>query len=235
MSPALMTARDLDKVYGTGENAFHALSGVSLEVREGESLAIVGQSGSGKSTLLHLLGLLDTADGGELLVHGDPVSGMGVREADRLRNRSFGFVFQQFHLDETATVLENVALPLMISGVTVAERRPRALEVLDRLGLAGRSGERAGNLSGGQRQRVAIARALVNRPRILFADEPTGALDVENSTSVADLLFELNREDGIALVIVTHSPELARRCDRSLRIVDGRIADAREQASGGAR
>lgn len=235
MSTTVLQAKDLQKFYGPQKNSFHALKGVSLEIEEGESLAIVGRSGSGKSTLLQLLGLLDTADSGDLLVDGRPVFDMTIRETDRLRNGVFGFVFQQFHLDETASLFENVSLPLVISGVPRSECRSRVQEVLARLGIAERSGDPVGQLSGGQRQRVAIARALVNRPRVLFADEPTGALDVENSESVADLLFGLNQKDGITLVIVTHSDELTAHCDRKLTIVDGSLVEHEMAAAGGIR
>ncbi|NHA66993.1 ABC transporter ATP-binding protein [Phycicoccus flavus] len=224
MNAPQLEAEDLEKVYGSGENRFRALKGVSLSARTGDSLAIVGRSGSGKSTLLHLLGALDRPDGGRVRYEGEPVDTMSTRDQDRMRNREFGFVFQQFHLEERASVLENVALPMMIAKVPAKERRERALEVLDRLGLADRADENAANLSGGQRQRVAMARALANRPRVIFADEPTGALDVENGATVADLLFELNRDDGITLVLITHSTDLARRCGRRVTIVDGELA-----------
>lgn len=216
-------ARELEKTYGSGDNRFRALRGVSLQADEGESLAIVGQSGSGKSTLLHLLGALDRPDGGSLLYRGEPVEKMKTRDQDRMRNREFGFVFQQFHLEERASVLENVALPMMIAKVPAPQRRERAVEALDRLGLADRVDDTAAALSGGQRQRVAIARALASRPRVIFADEPTGALDVTNGAAVADLLFELNRDDGITLVLITHSTDLAQRCARQVTIVDGLI------------
>lgn len=225
MATTLMRTNNLHKVYGAGENAFYALKGVSMEVHQGESLAIIGQSGSGKSTLLQLLGLLDTPSSGDLTIDGNSVRGMTTKDIDALRNESFGFVFQQFHLDESATLFENVSLPMMIAGTSRSQYRPRVEDVLQRLGMEQRMFDPVGQLSGGQRQRVAIARALINRPRILFADEPTGALDVENSRSVSDLLFELNSMDGITLVIVTHSTELTSRCDRQLRIVDGQLTE----------
>lgn len=235
MTGPLFEARGLEKTYGSGANRFRALKGVSLEADEGESLAIVGQSGSGKSTLLHLLGALDRPDGGSLLYRGQAVEKMRTRDQDRMRNREFGFVFQQFHLEERASVLENVALPMMIARLPAHQRRRRAVEALDRLGLADRADDSAAALSGGQRQRVAIARALANRPRVIFADEPTGALDMTNGAAVADLLFELNRDEGITLVLITHSTDLAQRCARRVTIVDGLIATDRLTASGARR
>ncbi len=232
---ALLTSQDLTKTYGTKANPFQALKSASFTVNEGESVAITGESGSGKSTLLHILGLLDTPDSGDIDYAGDRISGTSSKRQDNIRNSDFGFVFQQFHLDDRATVLENVVLPMMIAKVKKTDRRERAAEVLERLGLKDKIDSRASQLSGGQRQRVAIARALINRPRIVFADEPTGALDTENSEIVSDLLFELNENDGITLLLVTHSDRLAARCDRKVSIVDGRLQITNSQETKGSR
>jgi len=222
---ALLEAVDLRRTFGTGQAAFEAVKGVSLRIEEADTVAIVGPSGSGKSTLMHMLAALDSPSGGDVRYRGRSLADASERQVDGVRNSEFGFVFQHFHLDEGASVLENVATPLMIAGGPPQERRPRVVQALERLGLADRVDERAGALSGGQKQRVALARAIVNRPRVLFADEPTGALDQATGDSVTQLLFDLNETEGITLVIVTHSSELAERCSRQLRIVDGRLTE----------
>ena len=225
MTPAVLEGQGLVRVYGRGETRFAALRGVDLSVRDGESVAIVGKSGSGKSTLMHLLALLDAPTRGGVLLRGRPVASMTARELNGLRNTEFGFVFQQFYLTADQTVLENVTLPLRIAGVRPAARRARALQVLERLEMAEKAGNRAADLSGGQKQRVAIARALVNDPAVIFADEPTGNLDSATGAVVQDILFELNRERGITLVVVTHDEDLAARCDRRLHLRDGVVVD----------
>jgi len=226
MIASALAAHDIRKSYGRGSARFDAVKGVSLEIRAGESIAIVGKSGSGKSTLMHLLALLDRADSGELLVGGTTADSMSTRQIGSVRNKDFGFVFQQFFLTPNATVLENVVLPLKIAGVGARERRARGMEVLAQLELADKAKNMAINLSGGQKQRVVIARALVNNPKVIFADEPTGNLDTTTGRLVEDLLFSLNRDKGITLVIVTHDTELAARCDRQLFIRDGRHVGA---------
>ncbi|WOF22135.1 ABC transporter ATP-binding protein [Microbacterium betulae] len=223
MSSPILEARDIRKTYGKGQARFEALKGVSLEIAEGESIAIVGKSGSGKSTLMHLLALLDAPDGGALLVGGEDAAALGARRVSRLRNEDFGFVFQQFFLIPNATVLENVVLPLKIAGVGARERKQRGMAALEQLQLADKAGNRATNLSGGQKQRVVIARALVTGPKVIFADEPTGNLDTATGSLVEDILFDLHREHGITLVIVTHDPDLAGRCDRQVFVRDGLI------------
>lgn len=218
----LLAARDIRKSYGRGAARFDALTGVSLAVHAGESIAIVGKSGSGKSTLMHLLALLDQPDDGTLLVSDADSTQLSVRQLNRLRNEDFGFVFQQFFLTPNATVLENVVLPLKIAGIGAKQRRARGMAVLEQLKMADKAGNKAVTLSGGQKQRVVIARALVNNPKVIFADEPTGNLDTVTGALVEDLLFSLNQVHGITLVIVTHDPDLAARCDRQLFIRDGR-------------
>jgi putative ABC transport system ATP-binding protein len=228
---AALHAVDLHRSYGSGADRFEALRGVSLTVARGESIAIVGKSGSGKSTLMHLLALLDRPTAGTVLVDGRDSTEVHGAELNRLRNKEFGFVFQQFFLNAHASVLDNVALPLVIAGVPRAARRKRALEALDRLGLAEKARNRASDLSGGQKQRVVIARALVNEPSVIFADEPTGNLDSSTGAEVEDMLFGLHRERGITLVVVTHDSDLAARCERSVTMRDGHITDLSEVAA----
>ncbi|MBS0023106.1 ABC transporter ATP-binding protein [Microbacterium paraoxydans] len=229
--PLAIDARHLTKSYGKGSGRFRALDDVSVQVVRGESLAIVGKSGSGKSTLMHLLALLDRPDEGEVLVDGTAASALPTRAVNRIRNRRFGFVFQQFFVMPNASVLENVMLPLKIAGVPSAERRRRALDALRRFGLEDKARNRANDLSGGQKQRVVLARALVAEPEVIFADEPTGNLDSSTGAVVEEELFALQREHGITLVIVTHDEDLAARCDRRVLVRDGRVWDATEVAA----
>ncbi|WP_394554149.1 ABC transporter ATP-binding protein [Agromyces sp. MMS24-JH15] len=221
MTTPVLQAVDLHKSYGRGATRFDALKGVSFEVRAGESLAIVGKSGSGKSTLMHLLALLDQPSAGEIRLNGEPAERLRGRELNRTRNATFGFVFQQFFLTSSATVLENVVLPLKIAGVGRAERKRRGMAALEQLDLDDKARNKASDLSGGQKQRVVIARALVNSPQVIFADEPTGNLDSATGALVEDILFRLNREQGITLIVVTHDEELAARCDRRIFVRDG--------------
>ncbi|HAM26537.1 MAG TPA: ABC transporter ATP-binding protein [Microbacteriaceae bacterium] len=221
MNSAVLVANDIRKSYGHGSSRFDALKGVSLTILEGESIAIVGKSGSGKSTLMHLLALLDDPDDGQILVDGSDAKSLSTKAINRLRNQDFGFVFQQFFLTPNASVLENVVLPLKIAGIGPAERNARGMAALEQLELADKAKSKAINLSGGQKQRVVIARALVNNPMVIFADEPTGNLDTATGAVVEDILFALNREKGITLIIVTHDTELAARCDRRIFIRDG--------------
>jgi putative ABC transport system ATP-binding protein len=227
----LLRMEHVSKWYGGGDSRFRALDDVSLSVRTGESLAVVGKSGSGKSTLMHVLALLDRPDEGRLLVDGQDASALRPRQVGRLRNERFGFVFQQFFLVPSATVLDNVVLPLTIGGVPAAERRRRGMTVLEQLQLADKAGNKATALSGGQKQRAVIARALVTEPDVVFADEPTGNLDSATGDLVADELFALNRERGITLVLVTHDEDLAARCDRQVVVRDGRLHAHEEVAA----
>jgi putative ABC transport system ATP-binding protein len=196
-----------------------------MTVGRGESVAIVGKSGSGKSTLMHLLALLDSPDDGAVLVDGADAASLSRAAVNELRNRRFGFVFQQFFLTAGTSVLDNVTLPLKIAGVPAAERRRRGLEALRRFGLEDKAKNRAADLSGGQKQRVVLTRALVSEPDVIFADEPTGNLDSATGALVEEELFALNRDRGITLVIVTHDEEFAARCGRRVLIQDGRIVD----------
>jgi putative ABC transport system ATP-binding protein len=220
-----VSVRDVHRSYGRGPNRFEALKGVSFDIAEGESVAIVGKSGSGKSTLMHVLALLDAPTTGTVELEGVDTSTLKGGRLNRTRNKTFGFVFQQFFLTSSSSVLENVVLPMKIAGVPRGERRRRGLAALEQLELADKARNKALNLSGGQKQRTVIARALVNDPRIIFADEPTGNLDTATGAVVEDILFSLNRENGITLIVVTHDEELAARCDRRIVIRDGLIVD----------
>jgi putative ABC transport system ATP-binding protein len=226
MPTPVLTARNLTKSYGSGPTRFDALKGVSLQILEGESVAIVGKSGSGKSTLMHILALLDSPTTGGVEVDGSDAAKLTGTQLNTLRNRTFGFVFQQFFLTAGASVLENVMLPLTIARVGSRERKRLAMAALERLDLADKAANRATDLSGGQKQRAVIARALVNNPRIIFADEPTGNLDSATGAVVEDMLFALNREQGITLVIVTHDEDLAERCDRRIYVRDGLVVES---------
>lgn len=225
MSTPILQVTDLRKHYGRGQSRFDALKGVSFDIQEGESVAIVGKSGSGKSTLMHLLALLDAPDSGSIALDGVDTAKLRGAKLNKTRNKTFGFVFQQFFLTGNNSVVENVILPLKIAGVGRAERKRRGMAALEQLGLADKAKNKALNLSGGQKQRVVIARALVNNPRIIFADEPTGNLDTTTGAVVEDILFTLNREHGITLIVVTHDEDLAARCDRRIVIRDGLIIE----------
>ena len=225
MTTPIISVRDVRKTYGRGAGRFDALKGVSLDIAEGESIAIIGKSGSGKSTLMHLLALMDVPTDGVVTLAGEDTARLSGRRLNQVRNKTFGFVFQQFFLTPNTSVLDNVILPLKIAGVRSKERKRRGMAALEQLELADKSKNKAINLSGGQKQRTVIARALVNNPRIIFADEPTGNLDTATGAVVEDILFALNREHGITLVVVTHDEELAARCDRRVHIRDGLILD----------
>lgn len=223
----MLEAKDVTKVYGKGGNAFVALDKVSLVIARGESVAILGKSGSGKSTLMHVLAALDRATGGTISFDGTPYPTMNQSQLDELRAKRFGFIFQQFFLNGRETVLENVMLPLKITGVSRKERKVRALRALAEVDVQDKAYSRAADLSGGQKQRVVIARALVGNPDIIFADEPTGNLDSENGSRIESLLFNLNRQKGITLIIVTHDDDLAAKCHRRFTMKDGRLTEAK--------
>ncbi len=210
----VVDARGIGKDYGRGSARFSALKDVSLQIAKGECVAIVGKSGSGKSTLMHVLALLDAPDTGTLAIDGVDTKKLSAGQLNTLRNRTFGFVFQQFFLTPGTSVLDNVTLPLEIAGMAPRRRREKGMAVLEQLELADKARTNANDLSGGQKQRVVIARALVNDPSVIFADEPTGNLDSATGAIVTDTLFALNRDHGITLIIVTHDEELAARCDR---------------------
>jgi putative ABC transport system ATP-binding protein len=218
----LIRTRELAKVYRMGDNDVHALAGVSVDIDRGEFVAVTGPSGSGKSTFMNLLGCLDRPSGGEYRLGGKAVSAMDGDELARTRNRQIGFVFQHFNLLGRTSAVENVALPLVYAGLPKKERIEKAMQVLERVGLADRAQHHPAQLSGGQQQRVAIARALVSGPLLILADEPTGALDTRTSQEIMALFQELNRQ-GMTLVLVTHEPEVARFARRVLHFRDGRL------------
>ncbi|WP_368552382.1 ABC transporter ATP-binding protein [Enterococcus faecalis] len=225
---AVIEAKNIKKSYGKNETKFDALKGVDLKVEKGESVAIIGKSGSGKSTFMHILALLDQPTSGDIYLNGKNVTSIRKKVLNKTRNEEFGFVFQQFFMNAKDTVLNNVLLPLKIGGISGSKRKKMALEALKAVGLEDKVQNKANNLSGGQKQRVCIARALVNNPQIIFADEPTGNLDSATGKKIEELLFDLNKNKGITLIIVTHDPDLAARCDRQVHVRDGLIVGGDE-------
>ncbi|MCA9751036.1 MAG: ABC transporter ATP-binding protein [Gemmatimonadetes bacterium] len=223
MSDRAIQAIELRRVFRSGPQTLEVLGGVSMEVRPGEMVAIVGPSGSGKSTLLHCLGGLDRPDAGEVRIGNDDLATLSDRELARVRNRRVGFVFQFHHLLPDFSALENVMLPSLVGGAPRAEAEARAKRLLEDVGLGARLAHAPGELSGGEQQRVAVARALVNEPDVVLADEPSGNLDPRSSASLHELLEQLRRARGVALVVATHDPSLASSADRALGLRDGRL------------
>jgi putative ABC transport system ATP-binding protein len=219
---SLIHLDSVTKVFLTDEVETHALSGIHLDIREGEYVAIAGPSGCGKSTLLAILGLLDTPSEGAYTLHGRPVTDLTAAERARVRNREIGFIFQSFNLIGDLTVFENVELPLVYRGMPSSERKSRVTEALERVAMAHRTKHYPSQLSGGQQQRVAVARAIVGRPAIMLADEPTGNLDSQNGEAVMGLLQELHR-DGATICMVTHDSRFARHAERTVHLFDGRV------------
>lgn len=226
MSETLIKAHHLYKAYKQGASTLEILKGIELEIQMHESICIVGSSGAGKSTLLHILGTLDRPTSGELFVAGQNVLTMGDDELAAYRNRQMGFVFQFHHLLAEFTALENVMIPLRIMGEGKEQAQEKAIKFLSQMGLLDRAEHYPSQMSGGELQRVAIARALVNQPKVLFADEPTGNLDSKNSGHIQELFFELKKNMGLTLVVVTHDLQFAKKFSRVLRISDGQWAQS---------
>ena len=218
----MIKLRNIHKTYYSA-SPLHVLKGIDLEINQGDFVSIMGASGSGKSTLLNILGVLDTYDEGEYWLDDRLIKDLSEREAAHLRNRTIGFVFQSFNLLNFKTALENVALPLYYQGVSRKKRNAIALDYLDKVGLKDWADHLPNQMSGGQKQRVAIARALIAKPRVILADEPTGALDSKTSQEVIDLLRDVSKNEGITMIIVTHAPEVAEQTDRIIQIRDGVI------------
>jgi putative ABC transport system ATP-binding protein len=219
----LIRTEEITKVYRVGEIDLKALNGVTTSIDKGEFVSIMGPSGSGKSTFMNILGCLDRPTEGRYILDGIDVSAFSRDELARIRNEKIGFVFQGFNLLRRTTALENVELPMVYSGVSQKERRERAREALNKVGLSGREDHYPNQLSGGQQQRVAIARALVNNASIILADEPTGNLDTKSSKEIMEIFTRLNEDSGITLIVVTHEPDIARYSRRIIRFLDGMI------------
>jgi putative ABC transport system ATP-binding protein len=228
----IISVRGLAKRYQLGKDNFvDALVGASVEIKPGEMVAIMGPSGCGKSTLLHMMGCLDTADSGEIWLNGRRVDNLSAGATTKLLREEIGFIFQGFNLVQTMSALDNVALAAQYAGKSRREAQEAAREALDQVGLGDRASHRPNELSGGQQQRVAIARALVNRPAVVFGDEPTGNLDTKSSAEVIDMMREINLTTGTTFVLVTHDPDVAEACDRVIHMRDGRVAGLEADSS----
>lgn len=219
----LIQLENIQKSYFIGNTPIPVLHGVDLKIEQGEFVAIMGHSGSGKSTLMNILGCLDTATKGNYYLNGENVSQLPPNQVANLRNQLIGFVFQGFNLLKRMTALENVSLPMLYAGVPKAEQKKRALEVLKQMGLEKHANSLPNQMSGGQQQRIAIARALTNNPPLILADEPTGNLDTKTSDDIMALFTELNKNQGITIILVTHEPDIARYAQRMIRVMDGRV------------
>lgn len=226
MNDTVVKIQDVVKTYKMGDNEVQALRGISFEIKQGEFLAIMGPSGSGKSTCMNMIGCLDRPTTGLVEINGKLTSKMSEKELATLRNKTIGFVFQQYHLIPSMTVLENVMLPLKYQRIPKAERKEMAEKALESVGLSERMGHRPSELSGGQKQRVAIARAMVTSPKILLADEPTGALDSKTGKQVMEMFRNINKEKGTTIIIVTHDPGIGASMERCIKIFDGMILEA---------
>lgn len=222
-SDVIVEAQDVSKIYNTGSTELHALKGINFSVKRGEMVGVMGPSGCGKTTLLNCLSGLDDVTSGVISIEGENIADMGDKKRTRYRARRMGFVFQVYNLLPVLSAVENVELPLLVADVKPGEARERAMKALERVGLANWAGHRPAELSGGQRQRVTIARSLVNEPAIVWADEPTGALDSTSASDIMGLLKQLNQEQGLTIVLVTHDHGVGNMCDRIVRMQDGEI------------
>ena len=228
----MVVTRNLTKTYGSGPSGFTSLRELSISIQRGRFVALLGRSGSGKSTLLNLLGAVDRPTSGSIHVAGTDLTTLSDAELALFRRRRLGFVFQSFHLLPDLTAFDNVAVPWVLDRKLTAGRRTEVHALLDRLGLADKARRYPDELSGGEQQRIALARAVIHRPELIFADEPTGNLDAQSGRIILDLLVELHREYGVTVVMATHSPEAAERCDDRILLADGRIVDAMHSTSG---
>lgn len=219
----MIEVKNITKTYGKKQNAFTALSDTSFTIPDGASVAILGKSGSGKSTLMHAMSGLDRPETGEVIIDGENILKMKSKQIDEFRSRQMSFIFQSFFVQANESCYDNVSLPLEIANMPIAKRREKINEALRAVELFDKKSSRARDLSGGQKQRLAVARAIVNDPKILFADEPTGNLDSVTGGVIEDLLFGYNKSRGVTLIIVTHDPELAQKCDIQIHIKDGKI------------
>lgn len=219
----MIEVKQISKTYGKKDNAFKALDNVSFSIPDGASVAILGKSGSGKSTLMHAMSGLDRPETGEIIIDGQNILSLKQKEIDKFRSTTMSFIFQSFFVQANESCYDNVSLPLEIAGLTLARRKAKIEAALKAVELIDKKKSRARDLSGGQKQRLAVARAIVNSPKILFADEPTGNLDSVTGGVVEDLLFDYNKKNGVTLIVVTHDPDLAKRCDIQINIKDGKI------------
>lgn len=224
----MIEIKQVTKTYGKKQNAFTALDNVSFTIPSGASVAILGKSGSGKSTLMHAISGLDRPETGQVIIDGEDILKLKTKQVDKFRAQKIGFIFQSFFVQANETVSDNVSLPLEIADVPRNIRKKRIKSALESVDLIEKIGNKAKNLSGGQKQRLAVARAIVNEPQIIFADEPTGNLDSVTGQKVEDMLFGYNKKNGVTLIIVTHDPDLAGKCDMQINIKDGKIESIRD-------
>lgn len=227
----MIEVRHVTKTYGKKQNTFVALEDINFKIPSGASVAILGKSGSGKSTLMHAMSGLDRPEIGEIIVDGQNILELKQKDVDIFRAKKIGFIFQSFFVQANESVIDNVSLPLEVADVARAERAKRIDAALESVDLTDKRKAKAKNLSGGQKQRLAVARAIVNEPQIIFADEPTGNLDSATGEKVEDMLFGYNRNNGVTLIIVTHDPDLAKKCDMLIKIKDGKIASVSDNKS----
>ncbi|MBM3210274.1 ABC transporter ATP-binding protein [Candidatus Saccharibacteria bacterium] len=227
----MIEVRNVTKTYGRGEGAFVALDDVSFEIPDGVSVAILGKSGSGKSTLMHIMSGLDSVTSGEIRINGENIFAKKQKEIDAFRSRQMSFIFQSFFVQGKESCYDNVGMPLEIAEVPASKRKELIMHALNSVELGEKAKSKAKDLSGGQKQRLAIARAIVNNPKILFADEPTGNLDTTTGGIIEDLLFSYNRDKNATLIVVTHDPELAEKCDMQIIIRDGRVQEIRDNTT----